>query len=284
MANSDAVIVPIVVSQEPCVLLEQTFMARLTEIENLAAKIRITDDASAKEVAEVQQWLTTTGNALEKARESHIRPFLDAQKAINTAAKGPASRILLAKIVVNTQLIAWDTLQKKLAAEKEAKRLADLAAEEATRKAEIARLQKIADAEKAAAEKRAQELLDAQKAAEAAKPPEPACDIDLDDEPVEEIAPPAPVKTETEKALENLKHAPAVISEPITAPKIQGMTFRESLKLVSCDVQQLPEAFVILEPDMVKIRAIYCTPWQKGQPIPQLPGATFEIVKTPVSR
>ncbi len=257
-------------------------MAALAVAEQRAAKLRVSDQASAAEAAVLQAELTKAGVALEKDRLALLRPFIDAQNAINTAAKTASARISLTKGAVNAQLVSWDTAQKKLAEEAERLRQAEIKRQAEERQKELNRLETLRREEIAEADRRAAELIRAQPPA----PPPSAASIDLDDEDIDDGPgePPAPVQSQTEKDLVSLRHAPIFAPPAVVAPKVAGLVFRSSLKIASIDINVLPESFIIMTPNETLLRATYVTGWKEGAPIPVCPGVVFEIVKTPVSR
>lgn len=256
-------------------------MDALAKAEGEAATIKIVDRASSMRAAAIHAQLTRAGMVLEHARIGLLRPFLDAQTAINQAAKTASSRIALTKGALNAQLTSYDTAQRALAAQAEAKRLREQKERDDARQAELKRLERIRFEEQEAQKRMAQELLD-RAMAEQAKPsyvPAPFV-IDLDDEE----PPPPPGKSEVDRQIEALRHAPILPSLPIVAPKIGGLIFRQSLRIVSTDLEQLPDSFVTRTPDLTRLRETYCTGWKDGAPLPECPGVVFEVVKTPVSR
>lgn len=267
-------------------LVDSDFVARLAEAEDRIAAIKVTDAKTANDAAQLQKAVTQAGSALEGERLRLLRPFLDAQNAINQAAKNAASRIELAKSSVKAKINAYQQAQEQLAREAERKRQEEAAKAERARLAEIARLEAIAKKEAAEAKARADELLRQQEEARKAAEAKPAVE-DLDAEPeVEEeplIAPP-PEKTDTQKQLEALMHAPAPVAAPIVAAKIAGVAFRSWVEIVSTDVNQLPEPFVIRTADTKAIRSAYVTAWREGQPLPTCPGVVFVIKKEPITR
>ncbi len=220
----------------------------------------VTDAQSAQAAANVTTRLTQAGSALEKQRKSLKEPFLEAGRAIDAAAAAPLGRIALAKEKVKRLLTAYD----------EAERIKAANAERA-RQAEIARLQKIADDEAAEAKRKA-DAIAAELAAQAAKLPDA---VEWD----EPEAPPVPVqKTETEKAIEALTHAPAVV-----VAKPAGVAFRTVLTAVVTDINKVPDCFVTKTANLQAIRATFCTKWAEGQPLPVCDGVKFDVSRTAVS-
>ena len=111
--------------------------------------------------------------------------------------------------------------------------------------------------------------------AKAAAPSAPAgLDLD-DDEPAPEVVVP---KTETQKAIETLQHAPVV-----AAPKPVGVTFRTTLEATVTNVDLLPEPFVTRTPKLAAIKATFCTGWTPERAMPECPGVRFEVKREPVA-
>lgn len=289
MNTATAIVIPANLPAAPFTLVDQTFMAALAVAELKAARLKISDQASAQDAAALQAELTKAGVALEKERVALLRPFLDAQNAINAAAKTASSRIALTKGAVNAQLVSWDTAQKKLAEEAEKLRQAQIEREAAERQAEINRLEKLRREELAEAERKAAELLKAQQAAAASAPPPSAAMISLDDDapaPVEEIddAPPPAEVSDTERQLVSLRHTPYSAPPLVPAPKVSGIAFRSTLKIASINVAGLPDSFVTRIANEKLLRDTYITGWKEGSPLPACPGVVFQISTTPVSR
>lgn len=295
------------------IVADNAFMAAIETAENRLVVLKVSSPETAAEGARLQEFLTGAGKALETERLKLLRPFIDAQNAINAAAKNAAARIDLAKQNIKQKITQYDSAQRDLAAARERERLAEVARVERVRVAEIQRLQRIADQEKAEADRKAAELLRQQEEAERARlaaieaaKPKPSAPEDLDDEPDPSIAtngidgfqprrtdmeeldlgePPAPEKSETVKKLEALKvEQAAPPAAPIVAPKIAGLSFRTWLEIVSVDVNQLPDAFVIREPNMAELRSVYCVGWKENSPIPQCPGVVFATKRESITR
>ncbi len=139
----------------------------------------------------------------------------------------------------------------------------------------MARLERVRQVEEFAARKKAEELAK-QLAEAAAKSKAPTLELDDDD------APPAPVepaqKTETEKQIEAIQHAPVV-----AAPKPAGVSYRVVLIHKVESVAKLPDIFVIKTANDAAIRSTYCSGFREGEPIPVVPGVVFTVQKTVVS-
>lgn len=269
------------------VLVETAWVNALTAVEGRVKELKITDATTAQMASDLQSRLTAAGVQLEKARKALKDPYLEAGRAIDRAAEGPAARVEAAKRILKDGLVAFDIAEKKRIADAEAKRQAELArlqalkdeedrkaAAQAARLAEIARK---AQEAKAAEEKR---LADETAAAIAAGAPAGLGIMDEEPEAEEplDLPPPAPVKTQTEIALEQLQHAPAVV-----AAKPQGVTMRVTLEIESTDLAVLPEPFVIRTANLQAIRAAYCVKWKEDQSMPACPGVKFVVKREPVS-
>jgi IgA-specific serine endopeptidase len=244
----------------PIVLCDGTFLSTLATVENRIAELRVTDADSAQVAADLQQRLTTAGRKLEAARAELKAPFIAKGREIDEAAKKPAARIDAAKGMLKVLLLDYAQEQEKIRR----------AAEEARQK-ELARLEALRVAEERAAQAKAAEL--AKQAAEAAaKSKAVVMDLDFDE-------PEAPVqKTETEKRIEAVQFAPAAV-----AARPSGIAFRESLRIVSADPEQLPEPFVVKTANMKAIRDTFCVGWKAGDAIPACAGVVFAVDKQAVS-
>ncbi len=250
--------VAVVLPPAPYLLATPGFLTTLAQVETEIEAIKVTDGPSAQACANIQTRLTAAGGALERQRKALKEPFLEAGRAIDRAAAAPAERIEAAKSKVKVLLTAYDQEQRAKAQEAERARLA-----------EIARLQKIADAEAAETKRKADELA-AQMAAAAKASQVPV--MEFEDEP-------APVvKTETEKKIETLTHAPAVV-----APRPVGVAFKVTLVPVVTDVSKVPDCFLVKTVNLQAIRATFSAGWKEGAPLPVCAGVEFRVDKTAVS-
>jgi hypothetical protein len=266
--KSEAVelIVPIDVGPAPYTLASASFLSALESVEAQTASLRITDVASAQTAATLQQRLTEAGKLLEQERVRLTQPFLLAQRKIAEVAKGPANRIEVAKSALKAALTNYDAEQRRLAAEEERKRQAELARLAAIRQKEI-------DAEEAKQREAERIQREAVEAARKAAPAAPA-GMDLDDpEPV------VVAKTAVQKQLETLQHAPVV-----AAPRPVGVTFRTTLEAVVVNVDLLPEPFITRTAKLAAIKATYCTGFVEGRALPVCPGVRFEVKREPIAR
>lgn len=241
---------------EPVVIANSGFLTTLAQVEREIAHLKITDAPTAQAAANLLTRLTSAGSKLETARKTVKEPFLLKCREIDDAAKAPAARIETAKTALKKMQTEWALEQARIAAEAERKRQAEIARLEALRKEE---------------ERKEQERLKEieRLAAEAAKANAvPVVDVDFgDSEPPE----PAP-KTETQKAIETLQHAPVPVA---AAPA--GVSIRKRLIIASIDVAKLPDAFVIRTANEREIRRVYCEGWKDGDPMPEVSGVAFKV-------
>lgn len=247
----------------PLVLADSGFLATLAQVEADVSAIKVTDAATAEAAAKLQARLTKAGTELEKQRVALAAPFLQAQRQINDAAKAPAGRIEAAKSALKAQLMAYDTEQRRLAADAERKRQDEIRKlEEQRRKEQEAEARRLA----AIAE-------EARRIAAAA----PVNAVEIDDDDVEPVAP-AP-KTDTEKKLEALAYAPAPV-----AARPAGVQFRVTLVPVLDDINKVPDMFIEKSVKMRAIISTFCAGYKEGTPLPEVPGIRFEVQRTPITR
>lgn len=253
--------VVLVLPPAPLVLATSGFLSTLASVEQeIAATQALTTPEAAQACANIQSRLTSAESTLEKKRVALKAPFIQAGKAIDAAAAEPFARLAAAKQTVKRLLTVYD----------EAERLKAQKAEQA-RQAELTRLAALAAAEKAEAERKAKEIADQLPVQAAAQP-----DVEVMEMGEE---PPVPQqKTDTEKAIEALVHAPAVV-----APRPAGITMRVTLVATVIDPALLPDVFVERVPKLAAIRATYTAGWTEGKTVPTVPGVKFEVVRTPVS-
>jgi hypothetical protein len=257
----------------PLVVCSPGFITELAKVEREIAHLEIVDDATLQEAAAIQNRLTKAGKVLEETRAKLKAPFIAKGKEIDAAAKRPGERIESAKEGVGAKLVAYRQRQQELAEKAERERLA-----------ELERLQKKLEAEAAAERKRIADLaaeverkrVAAEKEAEAARlaglPPVVEVDFGDDDEPAAAPLPLTPEKTETEKAIEAVRFAPAV-----SAAKPEGIRYVTKLIHTVTDVAALPDMFVIRTAKDAAIRAAFCVGWKEGEPLPTCPGVNFKI-------
>jgi hypothetical protein len=164
--------------------------------------------------------------------------------------------------------------QARLAAIAEAARQAELRRLEAQQQAEeAAAAAKAAELAKQAAKALAERVIAAEAARVANLPPPPEL-FDLGDDCPDEVG----AKTETEKAIEAVRYAPAtVVAKPI------GITLRTRLVLRVVDAAKVPDVFVVRTVNEKAISTVYCNGWKKGQPLPTVPGCEFTVEETAVS-
>ncbi len=254
-------------------LVNTAFLSTLATVEKQVAELKITDATSAQLAASLQVRITDAGKKLEAARVECKRPFLEIERKIDEAARGPAGRIDAAKRTLQKAQIQFDIDQRKIAAEAEVKRQAELKRLEDKRLAEEREAQRKA-AEIAAEQKR---IADAAKAAAEKEGIAPELDMDFgDDEPA--APPPPPPKTETELEIERVKFAPAPV-----ATRPAGVAFRVRLRAVVVDINKLPEHFVTKYAKDAAIYSTFCAKYKEGEPLPECPGVRFEIERSAVS-
>lgn len=274
MTTDLELILPAITPALPLVLADRKFLTTLATVESQVAALKITDAASQQLAADLQIRLTGAGGALEKERKAIKQPFMDKCAEIDAAARPVALRIDTAKAALKKALTDFALEQARLAAVAEAAKQAELrrleaikAAEQAAAAAKAAELAK--QAAKALAEREAAAL-----AAQKANLPPPAEMFDLGDDCPDEPTP----KTETEKAIEAVKYAPApVVAKPV------GITMRTRLVLKVVDFSKVPDVFVTRTINEKAIVSVYCTGWKEGQPLPVVAGCEFTVEETAVS-
>ena len=250
MSGQDLIVMPAgKLPSIPVVLLDSKFTTALTELENSAKAIVISDKAGADAAGALLVRAQNADKALEDARQKVKRPFLEIGKAIDAAAKNESNRILKIKATIKSRIMDWN-----------AKEQARLRAEEEARQAEVRRLQQIQEE----ARKRAEE--------EAAKAAGPTIEIDLE---IDDLP-----KTEIEKKIEDLQFGQKVA----TAAAPAGVHFRTNLVWTVEDINKVPDAFVTRQENRSAINRTFCVGWKDGDPVPQVPGLRFEINRQPIAR
>jgi hypothetical protein len=249
-ADTRVLLVPATPPPMPLVLADNAFLARLEQIEADAAALKVVTGADAQTAAEILREITTAGRKLEAARLELKRPFLDINKAIDNAAADVTKRIETAKSKVKRHLTAFEEAERARLREIERQRHAELAKLEAQRRAE-----------EEAARRRAEELA---KTATS----DDTLEIDFDEPP------PAP-KTETEKKIEAIAHAPTPVAQ-----QPSGIRYKQRLIFRVVDAEKLPDQFIIRTPNERAIRELYVTGWKEGDPVPTVAGVEFIIDKT----
>lgn len=244
------------------ILADANFMSTLKQVEGTVASIKITDAQSAQQAADLLTRLTKAGTALEKQRVALKSPYLTLMTQIDAAAKGASNRIDAAKRTLSKLQTDFAIEQARIAREAEEQRKRDLAALEA----------KLAQERKDAEEK-------ARKIAEelAAKAPVAAA---VEEENFDECFPTVyPMeKTETEKAIEAVKFAPA--------PAVVKPTgLREVVTLFPhlVDINIVPDMFVTKTLKLAALQSTFCRSHKKGDKFPECPGIRFEEQITHVS-
>ncbi len=257
--------VEIVAPEMPLVLADAAFLSTLTKVELQVKALAITDAQSNQQAADLLQRLTAAKNKLNETRLALKRRFDPVLEKIDQAAKVPIARIDELKKFLSDLQIDWARYQKKLADEAEARRLADIKRLEDLRAAEEAEAARVA---KAAADKAAADAA----ALLAANPP--MMDVDFgDDNPVVEPEPaPAPQKTEIQRQLEAVRHAPAIVVQ-----RASGVRTVTTLVPVVTNVNLLPDMFVDKTAKIAAIKSTFCSGWKVGQPLPVLEGVRFDV-------
>lgn len=255
--------VPPILPAEAVVIANASFTHTLAVVEREIAHLSITDATTAQTAADLTTRLTKAGAALELARKTVKAPFLAKCDEIDEAARKPKERIEAAKASLRRSLTAWDDEQRRIAREAEAARLA-----------ELARLEKLRLTEEAEAKRKADEIArqtaeeTARRAAANQPPPSEAMDFSEEEVP----------KTETEKAIEAVKFAPApVVARP------SGVAFKVTLVPTVTDLKALPDIFVIKTANLGAIKQTFCVGWKDGEPLPECAGVTFTVSRVPVS-
>lgn len=241
----------------PLVLVDASFAGHLATLGDQIKVLRIVGPEDAQTAAKLLTEVTLLEKQLEKCRKEAKQPFLDMGRNIDTAAKTPSTALDAMKTAVKSRMAAWDAEQRRIAAEAES-----------ARQAELARLE---------AEKQREEDEARRKAEELAKtlPAEDVLDFEFDESAPTEEAP----KSEIDKQIEAVKYAPAVA--PAAAPA--GITYRTYLRYAVTDVNALPEQFVTRSANMNAIREAFVVGYKDGDPVPTLPGVKFSVDRVPVS-
>lgn len=251
----------------PLILASTAFLSTLAEVEEQTRNLKITDANAAQLAGQLQIRLTSAGSTLEKQRQALKAPFLEIGRKIDAAAQAPSLRIEAAKNLLKRGLSAFDTEQRRIAAEEEQKKQAELQRLEAIRQEELRQEQ----------ERKAELEEAARKAAAVASPPVESMDFDEgEDTPPE--PPPEPVKTETQVAIERLTHAP--VAAPV---RPTGITFKTTLVPVVVNIHQVPDSFVEKTPKLRALTATFCAGWREGDELPVCAGVRFEVKREPVS-
>lgn len=279
MSEQPPLEVAIVLPPAPFTLVGGGFITTLLQVEQQIADMKIVSAQDAQSAANITQRLTEAGKKLEAQRVALKAPFLAAERSIDAAAKAPAERIEAAKRKVRVMLVQYDDIQRKLAEEAEEKRLA-----------ELDRLEKIRLAEEAENARKAADLLaEAERKAQAAaaeimspvEVAEGSLDFSLDDGDPEPGEPPpveVAAKTETEKAIDLVRHAPVV-----APPKLAGVAFRVTLVPSVTDINKVPDIFVVKTLKLQAVLSTFCTKYKDGDPLPVCDGIEFTVKRDAVS-
>ena len=267
-------------------LVDSKWVAALKSVVKQAKGLVIKDAPSLQLAVNLQSRLTEARKQITKSHDDLKAPYLAAGRAIDEAVKAPYAEIDAAVEVLRKLQVDFANAERDR-----------VAREERERHAEIARLQRIADVEKARQareaaaraeevrleEEAAQRAKDA-KAAEAAamgKPAPEEFDIEETAPPAPEPLPPAPppVKSEAQVVLEQAMHAPVP-----KATQAVGVQMRTTLEIENVDVAKLPDPFVTKTANLQALRAAYCVKWTEGMPVPVVEGVTFRKKELPVTR
>lgn len=256
--------VEIVAPEMPLVLADSAFLSTLKAVDAQVVALKITDAQSNQQAADLLQRLTAARNKLNESRLALKRRFDPILEKIDQTARGPTARIDALKKMLSDAQIAWGKYQKQLADEAEKKRQDDIARLEKLRAEEEAETKRVAD-------ETARKAAEAAAALIAANPP--AMDVDFGDDPMDDpVAQPAPQKTEIQKQLEAVRHAPAIV--PVKASGVRTVT---TLVPVVTDINRLPDMFVDKTARIAAIKATFCSGWKEGQPLPVLDGVRFDV-------
>ena len=282
-----ALTVPAEPPKFPLVLAAPAFMSTLAAVEKDVAALRVDSPESYKLAASLLQRLTGAGKQLDAQRLALKRPLLEIGRKIDDAAQPALDRIEQAKQFLKGPMAAYEDEQTRAAEQAEAKRKAEIhrlvLLKEAEEKAARDALERI---KREALEKEAQEKARLQKLADdaaAAKQVE-TLDLDMDIAPPpmkfeHAPAPESAAKTETEKRLETIMHAPAIVAPA----KPTGISYRVKLVATVTNVNLLPEPFVEKTPKQKAINATFCDGWKEGQAIPECPGVAFTVDRQMIS-
>lgn len=253
----------------PLILCTGGFMATLATVEAQTKELAVIKDAVGNQsAANLLSRATKAGTDLNRQRLELVRPYQDQIDAINLLAKQPGARLDAVKAALKVSQTNFVAEQRRLAEDAERARQAEL------RRLEAIRLQ-----EEAAAKRKAEEIAEqVRKVQEAAKaaglPLEPTPELE---EIWDELPPEVPQKTETERQIEAIRFAPAVVA------KAQGVREVTSLVPFVTDVNKLPDIFVEKSAKIAAIRSTFCAGHKKGDALPVLDGCRFEEQTTTVS-
>lgn len=255
------------------IVADAAFMTTLSSVEATVSTLKIHDAQSAQQAADLLTRLTGAGRVLEKTRTDLKAPYLALNKTIDDAARGPQARIERLKRTLDTAQTAFSAEQARLAREAEAKRQADLRALEL----KLAQEKKEVDDRAAAI---AEQVRKQAEAAEEARKQAVAAGIPIVEEEVwgeEEVTVPdePPQKTETEKAIEAVRFAPAVAV-------VRSSGVREVVILYPfvVDIDQVPDPFITKTFKLAAVQATYCRGWSDGDKLPECPGVRFDIQRS----
>lgn len=253
----------------PLILCTGGFMATLATVEAQTKELAVIKDAVGNQsAANLLSRATKAGTDLNRQRLELVRPYQDQIDAINLLAKQPGARLDAVKASLKVSQTNFVAEQRRLAEDAER-----------ARQAELRRLESIRLQEEAAAKKKAEEIAEqVRKVQEAAKSAGLPLETELETEIWDELPPEVPQKTETERQIEAIKFAPAVV-----VAKAAGVREVTSLVPFVTDVNKLPDIFVEKTAKIAVIRSVYCAGHKKGDALPVLDGCRFEEQTTTVS-
>lgn len=252
---TQALTVEVVEFAAPMILANSGFLQTLETVEAQVKALTITDSTTAQQAADIQSRLTKAATTLDDQRKALNKPFNDQITAINAAAKGPASRIEIAKRAVAAALTAFAVAEQQRVAEENRKRQEELAA-----------LQEQQRLETEARVKMDAQLYAFQIQADA-----------IDDDWGAPAVPVVVAPTETERKIA----AVAVPVAPVARPS--GVTIRTTLKATVEDITKVPEIFIERAIKMRAIESTFCVRWSEDKPMPTCPGIKFEIDRKTVT-
>lgn len=229
----------------PLVLVDNAFVQRLGQTEDIAKELIVRDETTQARAAALLNELTKAGTQVDNARAKLNEPFLDFQRKINATARVVQARIDNLKAILGGKLNAFRAEEERRAAEIELARQAEMRRLEAQQFREEQARRRAAEAEAARIR--------------AAQPKIVEMEFD---------APSA--LTATEERINAVLAAPV----PVATLKPAGVRWSVSLRFEVMDVGKLPPEYVIWTPNMQKIRGL-CAGWREGAAMPMVAGIRF---------
>lgn len=270
---TQTITIPPILPAQGVILADANFVSTLAKVEMEVAHLKVSDAQSAQQASDLQQRLTTAGKKMLASKKVAKSGFQSKIDEIEALAKKVDARIEAAKDHLKGLLTAWDQEQQRIAREAEIARQKELARLEAIRVQEEAETRRKAEeVARLAAEAATKAEAEAEKARVAGLPPPEVMEfIDFpDDTP--------PPKTATEIAIEQVRHAPAVVVQ-----RPMGTRFKVRLIHRVESVAALPEPFIVKTANDAAIRATFCAGWKDGEPLPVCSGVRFEVDRQPES-